>query len=166
MTRNVSIWWLWPPKSQEWKLQVEGEGTFTWKAGEESCWWQWHRGCDSILFQPYTFSARTDVSTRASGLIIVPRRKCVCVCVFQIVFVLLWSVCQCLEHEFDQKAFFVLSSSVCLEFGIMEQNSLTKVCRDFSTLAQAKLWQQRQFAMCMCSRLVCECVLCERNLED
>lgn len=81
MTRNVSIWWLWPPKSQEWKLQVEGEGTFTWKAGEESCWWQWHRGCDSILFQPYTFSARTDVSTRASGLIIVPRRKCVCVCV-------------------------------------------------------------------------------------
>ena len=42
---------------------------------------QWDRGCDIILFQPYTFSARTDVSTRASGLIIVPRRKGVCTCV-------------------------------------------------------------------------------------
>lgn len=35
--------------------------------------------CHITLFQPYTFSARTDVSTRASGLIIVPRRKGVCV---------------------------------------------------------------------------------------
>ena len=86
----------------------------------------------SFRFSLTPFSARTDVSTRASGLIIVPWRKGVCACVSDC----LWSVCPSIHHESDQKAF--CSIKFCL-FGIMEQNYVTKSCHDFSTLAQAKV---------------------------
>ena len=61
-------------------------------------------------------------------------KRCVCVC---------FRLFSCFSGRWYANVlnmiFFVLSSSVCLEFGIMEQNSVTKICHDLSTSAQAKL---------------------------
>ena len=92
--------------------------------------------CHVTLFQPYTFSARTDVSTRASGLIIVPRQKGVCVCVCACVSSL---VSMPISSPWIWPKSLFCSVRFCL-FRIMGQNSVTKSCHDFSTLAQAKLW--------------------------